>query len=112
MTLADLQKEAYAIHLSKGWGDVPRTIGEDIALLHSELSEALEEHRKGFKPDEIYHDPNHNVEKPEGIPIELADLVIRLVGFCEKHSIDLTKAIQIKMEYNKTRPYRHGGKVI
>lgn len=48
--------------------------------------------------------------KPEGIPIELADCIIRILDYCGKEGIDIEEAIKIKHEYNLTRPYRHGGK--
>jgi len=102
---------------SRGWHDKQRSIGDFIALMHSELSEALEEHRKGKNPQEIYFvSKNPTIlgapNKPEGIPIELADCMIRIFDFCGLHDIDLEKAITLKMEYNKTRPYRHGNKVV
>lgn len=48
--------------------------------------------------------------KPEGVPSELADIVIRVADICGYYGIDLDAAITQKMAYNRTRPYRHGGK--
>jgi NTP pyrophosphatase (non-canonical NTP hydrolase) len=101
----------------RGWHDETRSIGDLICLMHSELSEALEEHRKGKAPQEIYYVSQNPARKeppskPEGIPIELADCMIRIFDFCGLHNIDLEKAIQIKMEFNKTRSYRHGNKKV
>lgn len=90
-----------------GWEDEPRTVGDRIALMHAELSEALEEHRNGHLPNEIYYGENG---KPEGIPIELADTVIRIMHFCDEEGIDLKNALIQKISYNRTRPYRHGNK--
>ena len=45
-----------------------------------------------------------------GIPSELADVVIRIFDFCGGNDIDLEKVILEKMEYNETRPYKHGKK--
>lgn len=46
----------------------------------------------------------------ESIPIELADVIIRVLDYCGYAGIDIDAAISQKHEYNKTRPYRHGGK--
>ena len=50
------------------------------------------------------------VRKPEGFPIELADILIRVFDLAEAWDIDLEAALQEKMAYNETRAYRHGGK--
>lgn len=127
MNLNQWRDEIHKNAVEHGWWDEPRTFGEIIALFHSELSEALEEYRKGQKPHEIYANyvGEKNVYKleygdviqtagykPEGIPIELADCIIRILDYCGKEGIDIEEAVRIKHEYNKTRPYRHGGKKI
>jgi NTP pyrophosphatase (non-canonical NTP hydrolase) len=106
--LTQLQKEAYEMARIHGWHDKKVTPGEMIALMHSELSEALEEIRNGHEVTEIYM--NVGSDKPEGVPIELADCVIRILDFCGRYGIDLNYAVALKMIYNDSRPYRHGGK--
>lgn len=110
MTIKDLQKESHKLAKEKGWWSKKRSIGESLALIHSEISEALEEHRRGRQATEIYL-IDYN-QKPAGFPIELADTMIRIADLAEKLGIDLTEAIRMKTEYNRTRPYRHGGKVL
>ncbi len=176
-----MQKEAHAIAKDHGWWDEERPFGDLIALVHSELSEALE----AYRLHELETWPSQDGEIPLGVPFELADVVIRVADMAEwygvdlqsmvtdlavslpwsntadesktfgewitilhmlvtdcfgrqftredwhspldsgsdfafvvtvvnamaKHyGIDLDAAIEAKMEYNRTRPYRHGGK--
>lgn len=135
MNLNVLAKDVHQNAINHGWWEKEREFGSLVALMHSELSEALEEHRNGHEPTETYfpcenNDCRNNYEgncyknvdaykttcdiilKPEGIPAELADVIIRILDYCGKEGIDIEEAIRIKHEYNKTRPYRHGGKVI
>jgi len=112
MTITELVDAAAANAKEKGWHEPVPSVGEAIALMHSELSEALEEARNGMDKDQIYlinvETPTGRTEKPEGMPIELADAVIRIADFCGLHGIDLEHAIKLKMAYNLTRPRRHG----
>ena len=185
MNLADLQHEAHAIAKEHGWWDEERSFGDLIALVHSELSEALEAYR-----DEVLPSKPHLLSTK--VASELADVVIRVADMAEHdgvdleahiesavgtpecyifgrwfafkelafgewvsmahywaaeafkwgvqyeadgvaprlawetlgyvvavvermaahYGIDLDAAIKAKMEYNRTRPYRHGGKAL
>lgn len=107
MKIDDLVTRAHEMAINKGWHDCRRTAPELLCLIHSELSEALEECRNGHEFTAIYY----NGPKPEGVPIELADAVIRIADMCGAFGIDLAKAIEMKMAYNATRPRRHGGKL-
>ena len=180
MNLANLQKEAHAIAKGKGWWDKPRAFGDLIALVHSELSEALE----AYRLHELETWPSQVGEIPLGVPYELAGVVIRVADMAEwygenlapyvsefdgwvgklayeglvttfgewvavlhmalsdacaawyvredrclwvnalarvvaltqrmaaHYGIDLDSAIEAKLEHNRTRSYRHGGKVL
>jgi len=110
MDLNELCREAHRIAVEKGWYDQERGFGELIALCHSELSEALEAYRDRPVPSEVRCD--RATGKPEGVPIELADAVIRIADLCEFYNIDLQSAVTDKMAFNETRATRHGGKAL
>ena len=204
MNTKELTKEIHENAVAHGWWDGERDFGEIAALIHSELSEALEEYRSG-KPnvyfvckdgfgacdaedgaekacygkvlaDAIGGTCKNREGKPEGIATELADAVIRILDYfgkigysfaaelnaidpaleedraadyrsfgdfianchgdvsaayddlngernmyledcviriaiyCKENGIGLEGVIRTKHEYNKSRPYRHGGK--
>lgn len=120
--LNNLAKEIYDTAASKGWHDKPVAFGDAIANIHGELTEAWEEYRHGRKFDEIYFTiseesitPNEGWQddiKPEGIPTEFADVIIRVLDACHMYGIDIDAAVAQKMKYNNTRTFRHGGKII
>ena len=95
---------------SKGWWDDPdRNIGEILALIHSEVSEALEVYRLKGK-DSLKEQWFDEKGKPEGFTVELADVIIRIADLCGEFGLDLESALTTKLSYNQTRPYRHGNK--
>lgn len=104
MTINELVSRAHENAVRHGFRDKPTEFGTAIALIHSELSEALEEHREGKN---AYYVENG---KPEGYAVELADAVIRIADLCGALGIDLEEVIAKKMGYNESRPYRHGKK--
>lgn len=121
--LSDMIRDAHDTARAKGWWDKERNLGEQIALMHSELSEALEEWRvHGYTPELMLRkgqgvrcDTDISEDgwchKPEGIAAEFADVLIRIFDTCAKYEIPLVEALNAKLAYNKTRPYRHGGKL-
>lgn len=128
-----LQKRAYEMAAEHGWnqGDAERSFGDWIALNHTELSEAYEEYREHRGLTEVYYEWNghkytqeerdnaikyDNVPwrefKPCGIPIEMADVIIRILHFAEFAGFNLYNMVDMKMKYNDGRPFRHGGKKV
>ena len=103
MTLNDMAYEIHQNAIDKGFWWEERNIGELIALMHSELSEALEATRHGNPVDE--HCPEFR-----SFDIELADCIIRILDVCGNRGMDIDGAITAKMEFNKTRPVLHDKK--
>ena len=71
-----------------------------LALIHSEISEALEADRKDLMDDKLPH--------RKGLEVELADAFIRICDMCSGLGLDLGGAVEEKLAYNTTRPYKHG----
>lgn len=126
MQIKELCKKAHETAKKKGWWDGKKKSPLEIhALIHSEISEATEEvrNRKPYVYDHVdglgntvegseYIDTRHAKynKKPEGEAIELVDAVIRIADWFEYNGWDMEKLLKLKMKYNDSRDYRHGGK--
>jgi NTP pyrophosphatase (non-canonical NTP hydrolase) len=92
---------ANAVH--KGFWEEERNFGEMIALMHSELSEALEAERDGNPASQKIPHFSHIEE-------EFADTIIRILDTCRRRGYNISGAILAKFEYNAKRPHKHGRK--
>jgi NTP pyrophosphatase (non-canonical NTP hydrolase) len=103
MHLNDICEQAHEIAVDKGFWDSQRNIPEILCLIHSEVSEALEDLRHGNMEETVAEDGKIN-----GLPSELADIIIRVADLAEALNIDLEAVVLRKMAYNATRPRKHG----
>ena len=110
LTIGELSEEVFKQNQALGWwtnletgedltsklGEKPkRNIPEMLCLIHSEISEATEGHRKNLMDDKLPHRPM--------LEVELADAVIRILDMCGGLGLDLQGAIYEKLEYNANR---------
>jgi hypothetical protein len=118
----ELSKKAHAMQVEKGFVEdgKPRDFGRIIALIHSELSEALEADREGVaEPNEedkekivegiANGNPTTYKQFSKSKGFEFADAMIRIMASSEEIGLkDLEWYITTKMAYNATRAHKHG----
>ena len=134
MNINELAKEVHDNAVAHGWWEKPPTLPEALCLIHAELSEALEEYREGNpliygtcalaaedckfsgvcdrvgRPGE-----GEGIDgpcKPEGIAVELADVILRTLDLMAALGVDVDAVVMAKHKYNLGREYRHGGKTV
>ena len=134
MNINELAKEVHENTVAHGWWEKPPTLPEALCLIHAELSEALEEYREGNpliygtcalaaedckfsgvcdrvgRPGE-----GEGIDgpcKPEGIAVELADVILRTLDLMAALGVDVDAVVMAKHKYNLGREYRHGGKTV
>lgn len=104
--ITELQAQVYADNVASGWwtniytgepkpkGDITEILAK-LALIHSEVSEALEGVRKNLMDDKLPH--------RKMVEVELADAFIRMLDLCGHEGYDLAGATEEKLAYNKIR---------
>lgn len=99
-SIAQLAAICNRVAKDKGWWDKPRSFGDVVALIHSEVSEALEAHRKG------------EADCIGKVLEEFADVMIRILDLIGHNHIGrgFEEILVDKVKKNLNRPYRHGNK--
>ena len=93
--LNELRDKSHIWAKAKGFYDEPKHFGVLLALIHSEVSEALEADRRG---------------DIGMVGEEFADILIRVFDAAGYYKIDLDYHVKRKMAINESRPYKHGKK--
>lgn len=134
MNINELAKEVHENAVAHGWWEKPPSLPEALCLIHAELSEALEEYRIGsplvygtcaLAPEDCQFsgvcekvgrpgecDEIERPCKPEGIAVELADVILRTLDLMAGLGVNVDAVVMAKHRYNLGREYRHGGKQI
>lgn len=107
--LSQIARECHQLAVSKGWHDGKQdsdtVLVSEMAMIMSEGGEAVDAVRSGLPAEVISAN-----KKPEGWAVELCDGVIRSFDSMVLRGVDVAGVLLRKHEYNKTRPFRHGGK--
>jgi len=121
--LNELSKEIYEGNKLRGFNTANENVGQTLMLVVSELSEALEAHRKNkfvdLLPEEILILKDNTLPNEDFKDVfqklikdtfedEIADSFIRLFDLCGAFDIDIEKHMELKLKYNSMREYKHG----
>jgi len=124
-SLTTLANTIHKGNVKRGFYDDPKEIGTVLMLIVTELAEAMEAYRGGNRLgserleamqwdsalDEDFSQEDINQFKEvvkDTFEDEIADTIIRLFDLCGWLGIDIHKHIMLKLNYNSTRPYKHG----
>lgn len=105
MTLNELARDVHQTAVEHGFWIGGRSFGEQIALIHSEASEALEADRAG---EPLTWEPEDKPGKVNGAAGELVDVIIRCLDSLAFMDVDIDEIFKKKAEYNRSREFKNG----
>lgn len=113
--LAAMMAEVQEVNKANGWYDKPVAFLEAMYLMFEEVFEAGTAYREHgmddmTEPGWMAEIGSSGIPKPEGVGSEFADILIRLLDYCGRYGVDLDFEYRRKLDFNRTRGYRHGGK--
>lgn len=104
--LNSVVQKMYNQSKNAGWHDKERNEGEMLALIHAEISEALEGIRKDLMDSHLPY--------RKSTEVEMADAVIRIFDYCGMKGYDLGSAIAEKnknrLDHKREERQKEGGK--
>ena len=133
MTVNEFAKAIHENAVAHGWYDTPVDFPEVAVMVHAEISEAVEEWRGGNPLvygtcalaeedcqyfaicDRVGQPGAEGADgpcKPEGIAVELADVLLRTLDLMAALGVDVDAVVMAKHKYNLGREYRHGDKTV
>lgn len=112
----ELAKDIYEGNAARGFWEGDRKLTEVVMLTVCELAEAIEADRAKKWASEQDILQYKNIPTPERfkenikdtVQDEVADAIIRILDFAHKFGIDIDFHVKAKLEYNASRPYKHG----
>lgn len=125
-SLDALRKAVHDGNVRRGFYDKEPSVCEQLALIMTEGAEAIEADRRGkhadikkfdeevlkLNPDDPEYDTKFvelfKTHIKDTVEDEIADILIRVMDYCGWKDINITKHVLLKLNYNSTRPYKHG----
>lgn len=108
--IINMARVCWEISENAGWHETPRSTLERAMLVVTECAELSEAARNGTLQDPSDHIPEHTQAAEEW-----ADMLVRAFDHSREDGVtpsQLADAFIAKVEFNRSRPYRHGGKTV
>jgi NTP pyrophosphatase (non-canonical NTP hydrolase) len=108
-TLDEIADAVHDLAWEKGWHNESETEDSFIERMCNNLHDEISELHEAWRRNKLREGCDKPIEL-SCLEEELADIIIRVLDSAKRLNINIRRAIEVKHEYNKTRPYRHGNK--
>lgn len=117
LTIGDAANMVHRLAVEKGWHDPEETEDQFVERTTNNFHDEVSELHEAWRNNRL-HSPCDKADKMQElgfVPLtcleeEMADIIIRVLDSCVRLGVDIDRAVMVKHKFNKTRPYRHGGK--